>query len=367
MEHEPKPTAARARSGGPRRAAPVQVPEAAADIDRVIDLYIENEILSHSPDEAEYWWWPRAAWVEPNQLIIDAEDGTLRRVEFTTNAKQEVTFAEPIEVLEQFVDLSPSAKARVLVAAAADRKSPAPVRVFASRDEVPNAPKREPEGGVGDGGNNVGMNRDQLCAALGLPTTATDAEIDAKTAELAAAQAEGDAGDGGGTGDGGEGSGSGEGSGDGGGEGEGAPAGDGGEGSGEGGEPAPAASGPRPGMVEVPADQWESVQSGAAAGARIATEAETTKRDDTIAAACKAGKISPSAKQSMENLHDRDPKAFYNLLTASVDKGGLQANVVPVSRQGGAGGGEGGAEASAVTDADMARMFPEFSFAGGQG
>jgi hypothetical protein len=235
------------------------------------------------------------------------------------------------------------------------------MRVFASREDVPGLPQRDPEAGVGDPGNNVGMTPEQL-KALGLAEDATPEQIDARITELAALEADGggEGGEGSPAGEGGEGSGSENGNG----EGEGSPAGEGSEG-GEGGEqpPAASASGPRPGMVEVPADQWESVQTGAAAGARIATEAEITRRDDTIAQACSDGKISPSAEESMENLHERNPEAFYNLLTASVDKGGLAPNLVPVTRQGGAGKDAASASA-AVTPERMATMFPEVSFAG---
>jgi hypothetical protein len=320
VKRDPKPTAARPRQA--RRAAPAAAPaiEAAADIDRVVELYCQ-ELISKGYDDPEYWWWPRAVWADPNQLIVDGENGSLYRVAFSTNDQQEVTFADPVEVLETFTDLEPAAKARVLVSAARDTGSRAPSRVYASREDTPAAPKTEPEGGVDEGGNNVGMNREQLCAALGLPADATDEQIDAKTAELAAADpAEG--------GDGGQG----------GGEPDPAPAGEGGEG-GEGGEPdpAPAASAQLPeGMVAVPADIWESVQTGAIAGGQLAEQAEVTNRDSTIVAATAAGKISPSAKESMVNLHARDKEAFYKLLTASVSEGGLAPNLIPVAQRGGA-------------------------------
>jgi hypothetical protein len=357
-----RPTAARARSKGPQRASGVRTPaQAAADIDRVLELYC-NEIISKGYDDPEYWWWPRSAWVDPNQLIVDGENGSLYRVGFTTNADQEVTFAAPVEVLETFTDIPAATKARVLVTAAAERQSPAPVRVFASRSELAPLANSDSEGGVTPPGNNVGMNRDQLCEALGLPTTATDAEIDAATAarkaELEANPAPADPADPANP----------------------APPADPADPApadpapapadpapADPADPAPAAGGPRPGMVEVPAETWAEVQNGAAAGARVAGEAEITRRDDTIASACGAGKIAPSAKESMENLHERDPKAFYSLLTASVADGGLAPNIVPVTRQGGAGAHD--AEASAtVSDAEMAALFPEVAIpaAGGR-
>jgi hypothetical protein len=337
----------------------------------VVDAYITEVILEEDPANPEgmYWWWPRAAWVDPNQLIVDADDGTLRRVQFTSNDRQEITFDQPVEVLEQFVDLPAATRAAVLAAAHADAKPRSAMRVFESRDAVPGLPKKEPEAGVGDPGNNVGMSPEELRASLGLEATATDEEVNARITELRALEGQDGGGEGEGEPAGGEGSGEG---GEGSGSGEGAPAGEGGEPTGEGepaggeggtgGEPAPAASA-GDGFVRVPADQWAEVQQGAAAGAQVAATAETKRRDDTIAQACAEGKIRPSAKGSMENLHKRDPDAFYNLLTASVEEGGLLKNQVPVTRQGGAGGQETAATASALTPQRMGQLFPETNFA----
>lgn len=323
VDRDPKPTAARARSGGPRRAAPL-APEAAADIDKVVDLYC-SELLDKGYDDPEYWWWPRAAWVDPNQLIVDGENGSLYRVGFSTDSQQNVTFAEPVEVLETFSDLAPAAKARALVAAAADRESPAPVRVYESRAASPAQAKQEPEGGVAPTGNNVGMTPEQL-AAISLSADATQEQINARLAELAALEPDGGGEGGSEGGEGGEGSGEGEPAG---GEGEGAPAG------GEG-EPAPAAGALPEGMVAVPADVWESVQTGAAAGAAVAESTENTNRDNTISAATASGKIAPSHRDSMVNLHARDKDAFYKLLTATVAEGGLAEGLIPVNQRGGA-------------------------------
>jgi hypothetical protein len=366
VKRQPKPAAARPRRAGSGAAASrLRTPaDAAADIDRVVDAYITEVILEENPSDEDgmYWWWPRAAWVDPNQLIVDADDGTLRRVQFTTNDRQEITFAEPVEVLEEFTDLAPSAKAQVLAAAHADAKPRSTMRVFESRDDVPGLPNREPEAGVGDGSNNVGMTPEELRESLGLEATATDEQVQARITELRAAEeaasGEGEGGEGSGEGSGAEG---GEGSGSG--EGEGAPAG--GEGAGGEGEGTPPAAGADDGFVRVPASEWERVQEGAAAGTAVAAAAETKRRDDTIAAATAAGKIAPSAKGSMENLHKRDPDAFYNLLTASVDKGGLAENLLPVNRQGGA-GQETAAASAALSPAKMAAMFPEVAFAGAE-
>ena len=151
VERQPKPAAARARSG-PRRASAsrLRTPEAAADIDRVVDAYITEVILEEDPGDegGMYWWWPRAAWVDPNQLIVDADDGTLRRVQFTTNDRQEISFADPIEVLEEFTDLAPAAKAQVLAAAHQDAQPRSAMRVFETREDVPGLPQREPAAGV---------------------------------------------------------------------------------------------------------------------------------------------------------------------------------------------------------------------------
>jgi hypothetical protein len=207
------------------------------------------------------------------------------------------------------------------------------------------------------------MTPEQL-KALGLAEDATPEQISARIAELTAAETAASEGEGEGSGAGeGEGNGSEE-NGNGGGEGEGSPAGGEGEGAGEGEQPPAAAS--ADGMVSVPASEWVRVQAGAAAGTKVAAENEAKRRDDTIAAACAKGKISPSAKGSMENLHKRDPDAFYNLLTASVAEGGLAENLVPVTHQGSSGGSNAADASATVTDAQMAAMFPEMIPAGGR-
>lgn len=322
VKSDPKPTAARARTTGPRRAAPSAAPavDAAADIDRVVDLYCQ-ELIGKGYDDPEYWWWPRAVWADPNQLIVDGENGSLYRVEFSTDDQQQVTFAEPVEVLETFKDLEPAAKARVVMSSARDLGHRGPVRVFASREDTPAAQKTEPEGGVEGGANNVGMTPEQL-AAIGLSADATPEQIDARLKELAALE---DTGDGGAEGDpaaGGDGGGEG-------GEGDPAAGGEGGEGEG-----APAAGALPAGMVAVPAEVWADVQANATAGGQLAVQAEETNRDSTIVSATAAGKIAPSARDSMINLHARDKEAFYKLLTASVSEGGLAPNLVPVNQRG---------------------------------
>lgn len=321
MPRDPKPVAAR-----PRRAAPLPA-DAAADIDKVVDVF-----CSEFCEEERYWWWPRSVWADPNQIIADGDDGSLYRVPFSTDSGQNVTFAEPIEVLETFQDLPAAAKAEVLTST----REASPARVFNSRDASPARAKDNSEQGVGDADNNVGMDPELLRAALGLDADATDEQVtaaaEARKAELAEAEETPEAPE---TAE------------------ETATA----ETPAE--EPVAASAELPEGMVAVPADVWESVQEGAQAGAALATESEETRRDDTIAAACGVGKIAPAAKTSMENLHERDPESFYNLLTASADKGGLAPGLVPVSARGGSKPGSGvpSAAGEQVSHDEMMRMF----------
>jgi hypothetical protein len=88
------------------------------------------------------------------------------------------------------------------------------------------------------------------------------------------------------------------------------------------------------GYVAVPVAAWAQVQQNASAGARVAEQTENQRRDGIIAAAVKDGRISPAQKDSFKLMFSKDPQGAETLLTAEVDKGGLMKGTIPVSARG---------------------------------
>jgi hypothetical protein len=88
------------------------------------------------------------------------------------------------------------------------------------------------------------------------------------------------------------------------------------------------------GYIAVPAEAWQTVQANAAAGARIASQTEGQRRDGICASAVREGRISPAQRQNFRSMFDRDPQGTETLLTASVDKGGLMPGTIPVEARG---------------------------------
>lgn len=54
----------------------------------------------------------------------------------------------------------------------------------------------------------------------------------------------------------------------------------------------------------------------------------TPSRDQIIASAIRAGKIAADRRDEYRRMYDADPKAIRNLLTASVEQGGLMPGIV---------------------------------------
>lgn len=331
-----------------------QPADCTASVDKVIESYIFSE-LPESPAEPEYWWWIRDVITEPNVLIVDNDEGDLLQVEFSSDDAQNVTFGEPERVLQTFVK-APAAAMRAAAAALAPEGSRV-LASFATRDESPAAERKgaAPEGGDNGPGKTSGMAPDgkALRVALGLAADASDADL-AKALASQAASMETPADP---------------------------PAGDPPPADPPAGDPPPAdpPAGDPPAdppatppadppadppaeaadTVSVPREVWETVQHGAKAGADLAVTAEEERRDGTIEAAKLAGKISPAQDQSMLNLHERDPKGFYVLLTAPVAEGGLQEGIVPTTQAGHAKQSPGAAASAEVSPDEMQTLgFP---------
>jgi hypothetical protein len=278
-------------------------------------------------------------------------------VPFTSGDDQEVTFGEPVRVLQQFTD-APAAAAAIATAAGEARHRDRPLATFTTRLEAGREARKEggptPSATTGDMDSAA-----ELRKVLGLEEDATDEAVQTALAEREE--------NGGGSGDesqtppgeGGEG-GEGEGAPDSG-DGSGAPAGEGGEST----EPPAAATTLPDGMVAVPADQWERVQKDATAGAQVADQAEQDRRDSTVASAIRDGKVRPADKPSLMNLHTSNREGFYTLLTATVEKGGLAPGLVPTSERGSSEDPAATATSGETSDAEMAALFGS-AYAGGK-
>lgn len=296
-------------------------------------------------DSGRYWWWPRAVWTDPNEIIADDDEGGLWRVPFSSSDGQEITFGDPVRVLETFEDAPAQAK----VAATMAMHSSAPRARWSSRSQSPAA-ARDRGGSAPSSRNRPMDSAAALRQALRLPADASDADCEAALAAQAAeATGPGEPGTpptpltGGETAPGAE---------------EPVPApeptepvedpttgapenpevpatstGDEGEveendegddGDGEGEAPEAAADG----TVRVDAATWAETQRQAREGAAARAEQRTERREALLSDAVKAGKFPPSRIDHYRKLHSADAKGTEKLIAD------LAAGTVPVTERG---------------------------------
>jgi hypothetical protein len=251
-------------------------------------------------DADQMWWWIRAIYIDPNELIVDDDEGDLYRVPFEVNG-EEVTFSEPKSVKIKYVDASlihASAARAVLAANIGGSREPAVL--YASRVEA-GAKQKEFNVNIARLRERLGLTPEQL------PDDATEEQVDAilenppeppaapeaPEAETEVTEVE-------------------------------TP------------EAIAAAALQAAGMVAVPATEWARVQANAQQGAAVAEANARQDRTRILDDAIVAGKIRPADRQSYQNGLDnaatRDQ--YQTLLTAAVDQGGLAPNIVPVSERG---------------------------------
>lgn len=278
------------------------------------------------------WSWIRAMQLEPNELIVDDDEGGLFKISFDLKGEN-VEFSDPAEVKIKYVNASQAKDplARALLVNYFTEGKKVAARWDQRADSRPNDNPQEDHGMTPDMiralRGRLGLTEEQL------PDDATDEQV---TAALTADQ----------------------------------------PGPGQqppptdvpspdqvptetdpnnpnsppgptsprvappGAEPAPtppeqiAASQLPDGYVAVPVSAWAQVQQNASAGARVAEQTENQRRDGIIASAIKEGRISPAQKASMTLMFTKDPQGTETLLTAEVDKGGLMKGTIPVSARG---------------------------------
>lgn len=95
----------------------------------------------------------------------------------------------------------------------------------------------------------------------------------------------------------------------------------------------PATSQPT-GTVTVDAAMLEDLKLKAERGNQARIVQEDNDRDNTIFAAIKAGKVPKSRQAHWQAQWKSDPEGTKHLLTASVEKGGLAAGLIPVDEEG---------------------------------
>lgn len=155
-------------------------PELRASVDKVVRLFMDEVATEET---GRYWWWARDIYTDPNQIVADDDEGGLWLVDFTSDEKQNVTFADPVKVLETFVP----APADQAAAARAVLGRDEPARHFA--DRVAAGARERPEGGVKPSATTgvMDVEGEKIRKALGLTAEATDDEVQAKLDEQAEA------------------------------------------------------------------------------------------------------------------------------------------------------------------------------------
>lgn len=288
------------------------------------------------------WSWIRAIQLDPNEIIIDDDEGHLYRASFETSGEN-VTFGDPAEVKIKYVNAATmKAQADVRLAATAGIVYDHEVGgVYANRaDSRPDHINQE-----------VRMTPEQLRASIGLPADATDDQVRARMAELQAATPSPDQvpdnpeppapgpGPVPATADPAN------------------PATQPSPSTGDPGTPSPdqvpddpsrltpheepvvaptqAAQLP-PGMTAVPTAAWQSMQANVQALAAKSQADETENDMQLLATACRKGKVFPAQRAYYEaRLKDAATRdTFRHLLTADVEAGGLAENLVPVEARG---------------------------------
>lgn len=238
-------------------------------------------------DSSKMWWWIRAIQIDPPQLIVDDDEGSLYRVEYSIDGDN-VTFKDPVEVVVQYQDKTAAAQASK------------PAVVWASKEESREGAGMDPK------------LKKLLVAKYGLDEDATDEQVmEALEAEQSETPPEGEGGETDPSEEGGT---------------EDAPTPDPEEtpeGTGEG-EDVKVPEG----MVLVDSGTLEEIRTAASQGKKAHDRQEASEREAILASAIKDGKFAPSRKDHFAKLLKADPEGTKTLLAS------MAKNVVPVELRG---------------------------------
>ena len=106
------------------------------------------------------------------------------------------------------------------------------------------------------------------------------------------------------------------------------------------------------GTVLVDKDAFDGLQRRVAAGEKAREEQLRDRRDQTIAAAIRTGKIAPATRQKWTERWDKEPEDTEQVLAS------LEAGLIPLADIGTA-GGPASPDVAASADADYDRLFPK--------
>jgi hypothetical protein len=146
---------------------------AAVSVDDVRREYYEQL------DSAQSWWWICRVEVDPMQLIVDDEEGSLYRVTYDPSGS-EITFEDPVEVEIVYVDVGSTKAAAAKEAAGGEGKILASYKDRSeSRPDAKEKGDKVPKGKA----KTKAAKAKQLRASLGLAEDATDQQVAAALKE----------------------------------------------------------------------------------------------------------------------------------------------------------------------------------------
>jgi hypothetical protein len=290
---------------GPEGVTVTPVITAQADVDDVRREFYDTVAIGD-----QFWWWIRAMLIDPNEIIVDNDDGVLYRISYEIADDGEVSFGEPQAVKIVYEDVPAKQAAAIAaqgmiasrgaaIAARYDNRAESRIDATQKEDEKMD-PKILEKLGLGPDADpeDVIAAVDKLRADATVPTGETEQPAPAEPTA---------------PGDGEE---------------------DGGE------EPAPVSNPETPatpaqlmelaakhGLTVVDNATLEQIKAGAAAGSKLAAEKATESRDRLIAAAVKDGKIPPARRDHWAGLYDADPEGTSEMLAK-------MAAVIPLSERG---------------------------------
>lgn len=286
---------------------------ASANIDDVRRMFY-SEFATEEKDR--YWWWIRAMYTEPNELIVDDDKGQLYKVSYSTSSDGEVTFGDAVPVKIEYQN---DPKKDVVAAASAAVQPGRIAATWSSRDDSRINASQE-------GGSS--LDPKQLRQSLGLPEDATDEQVLAAVNASLAGQTD------------------------------------------PGTDPPQAPDAPTPdptpdpeptpqpepaeplavaasGLVQIDSSALEELRRNAALGAQAREQQLTAERDGFLASAVTAGKFPPSRVDHYRQMWAADPQGTRELVD------GLASGLVPVSEVGVSAGPD------AVEDEAHLAWFPE--------
>jgi hypothetical protein len=269
-------------------------------------------------ENTQTWWWIRAIYLDPNELIVDDDEGGLYRVGFDTSGDT-ITFNDPTPVQIQYVDQPTTAAARAIRASVADSlvSKPAEATYTIRADSRPGgcmtpeeaAAVRERHGltpeQLPDDADDATVARVVIQASSASPAVPAEGE---KPAE-GTAPVEG--------------------------KGNGKVAATGITSTEEAGRvPQTTAMTLPDGTIMVDKATWDEVAGQARQGAELAARTRDTERDEYLNHAIKAGKFPPSRKEHWLTAWKADPEGTRGVIES------LAPGLVPVEARGTAGTGK---------------------------